>query len=302
MSACPTMDGFEVLRELRARGSAIPVIMLTARSSTRDTVEGLDSGANDYVPKPFTFEELLARVRSRLRETPMSAGVSVVARRRRARHPRPPRDRRTGARSTCRRASSPSPSSSCATRAGCSAASCCSAACGAWTSTPGRTSSTCTSGICAASSAPITSSPCAAPATAGSDARPRRSPRCWGTPGAGKGRAGDAGRLINRVGLGNRAIDLSSNRSRTSRSGVRRCVSAFAEVFGSRMPSVFDCSDAVRAHSACLLLELAGSRRRRGPAASRLRSAQSRSGCHDPPVAAASASAWSGGGLRQAAA
>lgn len=74
----PTMDGFEVLRELRARGSAIPVIMLTARSSTRDTVEGLDSGANDYVPKPFTFEELLARIRSRLRETPLSSGVSLV--------------------------------------------------------------------------------------------------------------------------------------------------------------------------------------------------------------------------------
>jgi DNA-binding response OmpR family regulator len=74
----PTMDGFEVLRELRSRGSSVPVIMLTARTSTRDTVEGLDSGANDYVPKPFTFEELLARIRSRLRETPLSSGVSVV--------------------------------------------------------------------------------------------------------------------------------------------------------------------------------------------------------------------------------
>ncbi|GAA1993043.1 response regulator transcription factor [Microbacterium pumilum] len=74
----PTMDGFEVLRELRSRGSAVPIIMLTARSSTRDTVEGLDGGANDYVPKPFTFEELLARVRSRLRETPLAAGVSVT--------------------------------------------------------------------------------------------------------------------------------------------------------------------------------------------------------------------------------
>ena len=73
----PTMDGFEVLRELRARGSSIPVIMLTARSSTRDTVEGLDAGANDYVPKPFVFEELLARVRSRLRETVPQTGVSV---------------------------------------------------------------------------------------------------------------------------------------------------------------------------------------------------------------------------------
>ena len=73
----PTMDGFEVLRELRSRGSIVPVIMLTARSSTRDTVEGLDAGANDYVPKPFTFEELLARVRSRLRETTPQVGVAV---------------------------------------------------------------------------------------------------------------------------------------------------------------------------------------------------------------------------------
>ena len=74
----PTMDGFEVLRELRAQGSSVPVIMLTARSSTRDTVEGLDAGANDYVSKPFTFDELLARVRSRLRESTAPAGVSVA--------------------------------------------------------------------------------------------------------------------------------------------------------------------------------------------------------------------------------
>jgi len=73
----PTMDGFEVLRTLRARGSTVPVIMLTARSSTRDTVAGLDAGANDYMPKPFTFEELLARVRSRLRESLPQQGVSV---------------------------------------------------------------------------------------------------------------------------------------------------------------------------------------------------------------------------------
>ena len=63
----PGMDGFEVLRNLRGQGSAVPVIMLTARTSTRDTVQGLDAGANDYVPKPFKFDELLARVRSRLR-------------------------------------------------------------------------------------------------------------------------------------------------------------------------------------------------------------------------------------------
>mgnify|MGYP003665261246 FL=1 len=55
----PTMDGFEVLRCLRGQGSTIPVIMLTARTSTRDTVDGLDAGANDYVAKPFKFDELL---------------------------------------------------------------------------------------------------------------------------------------------------------------------------------------------------------------------------------------------------
>lgn len=73
----PVMDGFEVLRLLREQGSAVPVIMLTARSSTRDTVEGLDAGANDYVSKPFTFDELLARVRSRLRESVAPSSMSV---------------------------------------------------------------------------------------------------------------------------------------------------------------------------------------------------------------------------------
>ncbi len=73
----PTMDGLEVLRQLRHQGSTVPVIMLTARSSTHDTVEGLDSGANDYVPKPFTFDELLARVRSRLRENAAPVGVAI---------------------------------------------------------------------------------------------------------------------------------------------------------------------------------------------------------------------------------
>ncbi|WP_295823406.1 response regulator transcription factor [uncultured Microbacterium sp.] len=74
----PTLDGFEVLRAIRGQGSQIPVIMLTARTSTRDTVDGLDAGANDYVAKPFKFDELLARVRSRMRE-PMTAGPMTVA-------------------------------------------------------------------------------------------------------------------------------------------------------------------------------------------------------------------------------
>ncbi|WP_336632600.1 MULTISPECIES: response regulator transcription factor [unclassified Microbacterium] len=64
----PGMDGFEVLRALRADGHGTPVIMLTARSSARDAVDGLDAGASDYVPKPFSVAELMARVRSRLRE------------------------------------------------------------------------------------------------------------------------------------------------------------------------------------------------------------------------------------------
>jgi DNA-binding response OmpR family regulator len=64
----PGMDGFEVLRRLRATDVGLPVIMLTARSGLDDTVAGLEGGANDYIPKPFRFDELLARVRLRLRE------------------------------------------------------------------------------------------------------------------------------------------------------------------------------------------------------------------------------------------
>lgn len=64
----PSMDGFEVLRAVRAAGERMPVIMLTARSATSEAVDGLDAGASDYVPKPFSVAELMARVRSRLRE------------------------------------------------------------------------------------------------------------------------------------------------------------------------------------------------------------------------------------------
>ena len=63
----PDMDGFDVLEEFRARNRKIPVIILTARDTVGDTVLGLDGGADDYVTKPFKFEELLARVRVRLR-------------------------------------------------------------------------------------------------------------------------------------------------------------------------------------------------------------------------------------------
>ena len=59
----PGLDGFSVLRSLRADRCPIPVIVLTARDSVQDTVAGLEGGADDYMPKPFRFEELLARVR-----------------------------------------------------------------------------------------------------------------------------------------------------------------------------------------------------------------------------------------------
>jgi len=64
----PDISGFDVLARLRANGSTIPVIALTARDSAGDLVAGLDGGADDYIPKPFTFDELLARIRARLRD------------------------------------------------------------------------------------------------------------------------------------------------------------------------------------------------------------------------------------------
>lgn len=64
----PGIDGFEVLRRIRKQDTQLPVIMLTARTATEDTVEGLDAGANDYLVKPFKFDELAARVRTRLRD------------------------------------------------------------------------------------------------------------------------------------------------------------------------------------------------------------------------------------------
>ena len=72
------MDGFEVLRYLRAERYTLPVIVLTARSSVTDTVTGLESGADDYMAKPFRFEELLARVRLRLRSHPSAASRGNV--------------------------------------------------------------------------------------------------------------------------------------------------------------------------------------------------------------------------------
>lgn len=64
----PVMDGLTVLKKLRSRGSSLPVLLLTAKDSVDDRVRGLDAGANDYLVKPFAYEELSARIRVLLRK------------------------------------------------------------------------------------------------------------------------------------------------------------------------------------------------------------------------------------------
>jgi two-component system, OmpR family, copper resistance phosphate regulon response regulator CusR len=77
----PLMDGFQVLAELRRKQSPLPVIVLTARGGISDTVAGLEGGADDYLVKPFRFEELLARIRVRLRaEVVAPSSVVTVGR------------------------------------------------------------------------------------------------------------------------------------------------------------------------------------------------------------------------------
>ncbi|MDO5081591.1 response regulator transcription factor [Buchananella hordeovulneris] len=75
----PDIDGFEVLEQIRGQGVTTPVIMLTARSSVADRVAGLSGGADDYMPKPFSFEELLARIRLRLRDESATPAASQSA-------------------------------------------------------------------------------------------------------------------------------------------------------------------------------------------------------------------------------
>lgn len=67
----PGADGFEICRRMRAGGVWTPVLMLTARGAVDDRVDGLDAGADDYLTKPFAFEELLARLRALTRRTPV---------------------------------------------------------------------------------------------------------------------------------------------------------------------------------------------------------------------------------------
>lgn len=73
----PKMDGLAVLKRWRSAGRAVPVLVLTARGSWPERVEGIDAGADDYLPKPFRMEELLARVRALIRRS-AGLGVSVI--------------------------------------------------------------------------------------------------------------------------------------------------------------------------------------------------------------------------------
>src|SRR4051812_20311052 len=72
----PRMDGLEVCRQLRSTGDDLPILVLTARDTTSEKVAGLDAGADDYLPKPFALEELLARMRALLRRTTPDDGDS----------------------------------------------------------------------------------------------------------------------------------------------------------------------------------------------------------------------------------
>jgi two-component system copper resistance phosphate regulon response regulator CusR len=74
----PRRSGFQLLRELRRRGSGIPVLILTARSSVEDRVHGLNLGADDYLPKPFEFQELLARLRAITRRPGVEPRTTLV--------------------------------------------------------------------------------------------------------------------------------------------------------------------------------------------------------------------------------
>ncbi len=74
----PGMDGFSLCRALRDNGIVVPVLMLTSKNSSEDTVQGLDCGADDYLKKPFVFDELLARIRSLSRRQPRLADAVVT--------------------------------------------------------------------------------------------------------------------------------------------------------------------------------------------------------------------------------
>ena len=75
----PKKDGLEVLREIRQSGNMIPILLLTAKAEVDDKVLGLDTGANDYLTKPFSVQELLARIRAMLRTQIMDQKTSILS-------------------------------------------------------------------------------------------------------------------------------------------------------------------------------------------------------------------------------
>src|SRR5437660_6345827 len=74
-----SLDGVELCQKVRQQGSGVPILMLTARGTLGDKIEGLNSGADDYVVKPFSFDELIARVKALLRRPPQHIGTVMQA-------------------------------------------------------------------------------------------------------------------------------------------------------------------------------------------------------------------------------
>ena len=165
----PGIDGFEVCRRLRDDGVWSPVLMLTARDAVEDRVAGLDGGADDYLVKPFSFAELVARLRALARRGPVERPTVLEAG---DLAPRPGGAASSAAatpRSRCRRRSSRCSRRSCAAPARCSTASSCSSTRGTTSTRTAPTSSTSTSATCArrstGRSASSRSRRCAEPAT-----------------------------------------------------------------------------------------------------------------------------------------
>ena len=75
----PKVNGLEVLKRIRGSKNQTPVLLLTAKSTTEDKITGLDLGADDYLPKPFVIDELLARIRALLRRTPQISEETTVS-------------------------------------------------------------------------------------------------------------------------------------------------------------------------------------------------------------------------------
>ncbi len=112
----PGLDGLEVCKALRARGRATPILMLTAKSTELDRVLGLELGADDYLTKPFSMAELLARVKALLRRAELLRAAQARRRqpaRAAQRRARDPAGAARGARARRRRSSSPRSSSTC---------------------------------------------------------------------------------------------------------------------------------------------------------------------------------------------